>query len=520
VALMRLFRLLIFSVVALYCLYFFGLSRCGLLGPDEPRYAAIGLQMAHSGDYVMPVLWGEAWFEKPPLLYWMTAAGSRLGLDGDLAPRLPVALLSVTFLVFFFAMLRREFGARTALLAAAILATSAGWLGYSHIAVTDLPLSVTFAAGMLLLLRPDVSWRRAALSGVLFGLAVLAKGLVPFVLMLPALWFLRRNIRAIAVMLSVAVAIALPWYAAMYARAGGVFIDDFIWKHHFERFASDALQHVQPWWYYVPVLLAGLVPWTPLAALLRRQTFTDSRARFLLAWFLWGLVFFSASRNKLPGYVLPLLPAAAALFGIALDATRRAWTVLATCALLVYLFPVAEGVLPVALITGIRRAGIQFLWAPLLPVIALVISAAVLELRNHRVAATMLVSAGVVIATTHFIWTSFPVLDRTVSARQVWHKNSSKSGQPCVASSGLTFRYGLNYYFGFEVPDCTGASGELPLPAGGAAFFSSAWISGGGANVESGTSALYFMSESSTSISWPAAFSVVLYGSSTPSTGR
>jgi 4-amino-4-deoxy-L-arabinose transferase-like glycosyltransferase len=511
-------RLLLF--VALYCLYFFGLSRCGMLGPDEPRYAAIGLQMARSGDYVMPVLWGKSWFEKPPLLYWMTAAGSRMGLDSDLAPRLPVALLSVAFLIFFFAVLRREFGARAALFAAAILATSAGWLGYSHIAVTDLPLSVTFAAGMLLLLRPDVSWRRAAVSGVLFGLAVLAKGLVPLVLMLPALWFLRRNLRAVAVMLGVAIAIALPWYVAMYARAGRVFIDDFIWKHHFERFTSDALQHVQPWWYYVPVLLAGLVPWTPLAALLRRQTFVDSRARFLLAWFLWGLVFFSISRNKLPGYVLPLLPAAAALFGIALNATRRAWTALASCALLVYLFPVAEGVLPVALVTGIRRAGMQLPWMPLLPVIALVIAVAVLELRNHRVAATMLVSAGVVIAAAHFILTSFPVLDRTVSVREVWHKAAGKSGSPCVASSGLTFRYGVNYYFGFEVPDCAGASGELPLRAGGADFFSSAWISGGGAKVESGTSALYFMSARSTSTSWPAAFSVVLYGSSTPSTGR
>jgi 4-amino-4-deoxy-L-arabinose transferase-like glycosyltransferase len=455
------------AALALYCLYFAGLGRCGLLGPDEPRYAAIGLQMARSGDFVMPVLWGKPWFEKPPLLYWMTAAASRMGIDGELAPRLPLALLSVVFLLFFFAVLRREFGARAAVFATAILATSAGWLGYSHIAVTDLPLSATFAAGMLLLMRPAISLRRAVVSGALFGLAVLAKGLVPLVLLLPAVWLLRRNLRAIAVMFGVALAVALPWYAAISARAGRAFFDEFIRRQHFARFTSDALQHVQPWWYYVPVLIAGLAPWIPLAAVLRRRTFLDERARFLLVWFLWGLVFFSASRNKLPGYVLPLLPAAAALLGLALDAAKRAWVALGACAMLVYLFPVAENVLPIALVTGIRRAGVQFPWAPLIPVVALAMAAAFLELRRHRLAATLLVSAGVMVATVHFVVAAYPVLDRNVSARVAWRNVSGHPGRPCIAFGGRDFRYGLNYYFGVEVPDCAGASGELPLRAGG-----------------------------------------------------
>lgn len=453
--------------LALYCLYFIGLGRCGLLGPDEPRYAAIGLQMDRSHDVVLPVLWGKPWFEKPPLLYWMTAAGARLGLDTEFAPRLPVALLSVAFLAFFFIMLRREFGAHTAVFATAILGTSAGWLAYSHIAVTDLPLSATFAGGMLLLMSPAVSWRRAAVSGALVGLAVLAKGLVPLVLLLPAVWFLRRSVRALAMMFAVTLAVALPWYVAVSVRVGRVFFDEFIWKHHFERFASNALQHVQPWWYYMPVLIAGLAPWTPLAVLLRRRTFLDARARFFLAWFLWGFIFFSISRNKLPGYILPLMPPAAALLGLALSAARRAWIALAACATLVYLFPVAESVLPVALVTGIRRAGIHFPWMPLLPIVALAIAVTVLELRRHRLAAALLVSAGVVLATAHFAMTSFPVLDRNVSARAAWSKVSGQAGRPCVASGGRDFRYGISYYFGFEVPDCAGAAGELPLRAGG-----------------------------------------------------
>jgi 4-amino-4-deoxy-L-arabinose transferase-like glycosyltransferase len=136
--------------VALFFLYFFGLTRTGLLSADEPRYAAIGRAMAQTGDWVTPRLWGNPWFEKPPLLYWMTAIAFKAGLDQDLAPRLPVALSSVAFLIYFFLALRREFDTQVAFYATAILATSAGWLAFSHIAVTDLLMSATFAAAMLL----------------------------------------------------------------------------------------------------------------------------------------------------------------------------------------------------------------------------------------------------------------------------------------------------------------------------------------------------------------------------------
>src|ERR1700731_2653307 len=120
--------LAIAAAAALFCLYFFGLTDTGLLGPDEPRYAAIGRDMARSHDWITPRLWGEQWFEKPPLLYWMTAAGFACGLNEDMAPRLPVAAMSVAFLVFFGFAVRREFGERVAWFAGVILATSAGWL--------------------------------------------------------------------------------------------------------------------------------------------------------------------------------------------------------------------------------------------------------------------------------------------------------------------------------------------------------------------------------------------------------
>ena len=140
-------RLALLAALGLTCaLYLADLTAMGMVGPDEPRYADVGRAMAQSGDWITPRLWGHPWFEKPALLYWMTASAFRLGLGPDLAPRLPVALLSLAFLAFFWWRLRLEWDARVASYATAMLATSAGWLTYSHVAVTDLPLAVFFGS--------------------------------------------------------------------------------------------------------------------------------------------------------------------------------------------------------------------------------------------------------------------------------------------------------------------------------------------------------------------------------------
>src|SRR5579872_4799270 len=186
-------RALLRSLLAipLACLlYLFGLTRAGLISTDEPRYASIAREMAHSGDWITPRLWGSPWFEKPPLLYWMEAVAFRLGLNEDLAPRLPIAFASIAFLIFFYWILRREFGDPAASYSTVILATSAAWLGFSQIGVTDLPLTAAFSGAMLVSLgwldRADR--RYLPLAAAVLAIAVLAKGLVPLVLTLPLAW--------------------------------------------------------------------------------------------------------------------------------------------------------------------------------------------------------------------------------------------------------------------------------------------------------------------------------------------
>ncbi len=458
---LRPFAISIVSLIALTALFFVGLTRVGLLSADEPRYAAIGRAMAESGDWITPRLWGMPWFEKPPLIYWTTAIGFRLGLGDELAPRLPIALLSAGFLVFLFLAARREFGERAAWFACAILATSLGWLAFSHIAVTDLPLTVFFSAALLLALQPGRG--RAVAVGVLLGLAVLSKALVPLVLFLPAMWLLRRRAFELMSLCAATAIVALPWFILCYRYNGPPFFEDLIWKQHFARFVTASLQHVQPFWYYAPVLIAGLFPWSPaLALLFQRRLYADPRLRLLVATAAFGFLFFSASRNKLPGYLLPLVPALAILMGVALDRakTRAAGFVLAGCGLLLGCLPAIRGVVPQALLSGISHVSFP-LGFPALVLALLSIPCWLLERRGHRAGALSLVAMGIAAAFFVFVVDDLPVLDTAASARPLWRDRLSKMNSPCAANLNRSIHYGVNYYADREIPDCPPATGPV-----------------------------------------------------------
>ena len=421
-----------------------------MLGPDEPRYASIGRAMATTGDWITPRLNGQQWFEKPPLAYWLTAFGNEVHLPGEWAARLPQALLSVLFLCFFFQVLAREFSVRLATAATAILSTSAGWLAYSFAALTDLPMSAALGAAMLITLfdtRPKRGWW----AGALLGLAILAKGFVPLVLFAPLFLIARGKRISIA---AGAVIVAAPWYLLCYVRNGHVFWDDFFWKQQVARFFTPTLEHVQPFWFYVPVLLAGLFPWTPLALLLfRKKVYEDSRVLMLLAWVFYGLIFFSAARNKLPGYLLPLLPAVAIGLAAGLEKLKRREYWLAVCAALLIALPTISLLLPDALLLGLSRAGVRF--APAGLVFAAV--AGVVWWLGHKqwtdcAVITVAVAAAIGIGFVKF--NTFPRLDHTVSARGFWRANRAAVATGCLDDVDRARQYGLNYYAGHAIPAC------------------------------------------------------------------
>jgi|HubBroStandDraft_5_1064220.scaffolds.fasta_scaffold49366_2 4-amino-4-deoxy-L-arabinose transferase-like glycosyltransferase len=413
--------------------------------------------MAASHDFITPRLDHQPWFEKPPLVYWMVALGRVTQLPDEWAARLPVALASLMFLVFFYAALAREFSQRVAFAATAILSTSAGWIAYSSVAVNDLPMTAAFSAAMLIAL---FNTRRESgyLAGALLGLSILAKAFVPVVLFVPIFLIARRTRWT---MLAGCILVAAPWHLLVWLRNGSAFWQDYFWKQQVLRFFSPELQHGQPFWFYLPVILLGLFPWTPLVALIfRRKTFDDVRVRFLLAWLLFALVFFSASRNKLPGYVLPLLPPLAIVLAVAIDragAGRKWW--IASAALPLVLLPVIIPALPDALLSGIRSAPVA--WQAVaagLPFAIFAIAAWWLAWRENTNLAIATVVAGAIIALVYVKVKTFPILDQRVSVRGFWREHSAEVSGACV-DDGVRreWRYGLNYYAGRELATCTPA---------------------------------------------------------------
>ena len=449
--------LLLLALVALIGVSLSALGTAGLVGPDEPRYASIGREMALSGDWITPRLWGAPWFEKPPLLYWLIALAHYAGLSDELAARLPGALCGAAFLVFYWWALRRLGRVSEASVAVVLLGATAGWMAVGNVAATDMPLAASFNACLLAaLLWLDTGRRRwAVIAGALLGLALLAKGLVGAVLFLPVLWFARHHIRGLLLLFTGAALVALPWYVAVTAQHGMAFIRVFFLEHHFGRFTQPNLQHVQPFWFYLPVLLGLVFPWTPLFALVRRSTFNQHTERVCAAVAVFGFVFFSIATNKLPGYLLPILPAVCILLARAVVESKAPRSALAACGLLLFLMPVASAALPQILLVGLRRTTLGVVpWEYLAPVAAAAMSAWWLAKNGRTGAAIALLALFTAAGWLEIKLIALPVVDREVSVRSLWRQAEPHRGDVCVESLNRSLRYGLNYYSVAPLPDC------------------------------------------------------------------
>ena len=353
--------------------------------------------------------------------------------------------------------------------ATAILGTSAGWIAYSFAAVPDLPMSVMLGAALLIVIfdeRPGRGW----IAGALLGVAILAKGFVPLALFAPA-WLIARGKRV--QILVAATVVSAPWFVLCTVANGSVFWNEFFWKHHVARFFSSQLEHVQPIWFYVPVLLGGLFPWTPLVALLAsRKTWEDRRVKLLGWWVLLGFVFFSLSRGKLPGYLLPLMPALAILLAVALNRSSQSGWWLATCALLLTLLAPAASLLPQALLVGIRRSTITWTNSLVWAAPFVVVSAAVwwLVRRDGWDRAVLLCGLTAAVGAGAVKLRVFPALDERVSVRVFWAAHRTELEGACLEENvRRDWEYGLNYYSNHPYVPCAKAdmpTGRLRVTSG------------------------------------------------------
>ncbi|MBO9352826.1 phospholipid carrier-dependent glycosyltransferase [Bordetella petrii] len=325
--------------------------------PDEGRYAGVAWEMLRSGSHAVPLLDGMPYFHKPPLYYWLAElCFSLFGLN-EWAARVPSWLAAWGALAALYAFVRHYRDAATATLAAVILGTMPFYYGGAQFANTDMLvaglITLCVLAGADAVLRAETGRAYRAMSlaaAALAALAVLAKGLIGLVL--PGgslcLWLLlTRRWRGYAVLLRpsallVFAAVAVPWFWVMQQRFPGFFHYFFVYQH-FERFAQSGFNNVQPFWFYLPVVVGLALPWSLWGGGILRKTFWAANdphgLRSLMAvWAAVVLGFFSLPSSKLIGYVVPALPPLAVLLAEVVHAAmqrgdiRRQRRLVAICA--------------------------------------------------------------------------------------------------------------------------------------------------------------------------------------------
>jgi 4-amino-4-deoxy-L-arabinose transferase-like glycosyltransferase len=501
----------ILSVAAAFICLFTGLGAFGLVGPDEPRYAWIARAMAENGDWVTPRLYGQPWFEKPILYYWSAAIGFRLNLQPEWAARLPSAFAALAAAVAIGWLGWKHYGGdkqfleRPALLAPLIFSTSVAAIGFSRAATPDMlfsafiTLAMACAAGVLSnqgALR-DASKPKSitrareiflpALFGAFLGLAVLAKG--PAAVLLAggatALWALVTFRWRAAFRLASPVAIgafcvaALPWYV-LCAERNPDFIRIFIFQHNFQRYLTPVFQHKQPFWFFGWITLLAILPWTALMIpaaqeglrLWREKNWADSPGFFFSCWAIFPIIFFSASQSKLPGYILPAIPALALL--CAVGAARvfqksRFGSLLVAAGLGTFWLALAIFVLVEA--NGIstleteRAVWLRFSEAALLVAVLLVLGILWAGRRqNLRVAAgicSLLVVSAMVAANLRVL----PALDPFLSGRReaAFLRHDLRPDRIFTFHLNRSWNYGLAFYFHRELPEWSPENPEAAL---------------------------------------------------------
>lgn len=307
---------------------FVNLGSIPLLDPDEPVYAETPKEMIQYNDYVSPRIYGDFWYDKPPMYYWLVAVAFKtLGVN-EYAARFPSAFLGVLCVLLVYGVVGKLFNERTGFVSGLILATSIEYFYLSKAAVTDITLTFCLTASLLFFL-----WRKYYLFYLFVALATLTKGPIGFLFpgAIVFVWIvLTRNFVELKQMkipsgFAIFLAVAAPWYWAMYNIHGAAFIEGFIGVNNITRFTTAEHAHTAAWYFFIPVLIAGFFPWSSLLPQAVRSVLKDKEAGyypmlvFFIIWAAFIFVFFSISSTKLITYILPVYPPLAILVGWYLD---------------------------------------------------------------------------------------------------------------------------------------------------------------------------------------------------------
>jgi len=306
-----------------------------LANPDEGRYSEISREMAATGDWVTPRLNGLKYFEKPPLQYWASALSFRLFGENEYTARLYIVLAGFSTIALLGFLGKRLWGWDMAIASMMAIACSPYFMALGGIVTLDMGLTLWTTATLFAFIgaegardRPatQLRWMLCAWAGM--ALAVLSKGLVGIIFAGAAVFIvmvMRRDIKVLERLhlipgLAIFLAIAAPWFVAV-SMANDEFAQFFFIHEHFARFLTRAHRRVEPWWYFLPIVAAGFLPWmfampAAIARAWREEEGRDFQPlRISILWAAFVVAFFSASGSKLPTYVLPAFPPLALVLG-------------------------------------------------------------------------------------------------------------------------------------------------------------------------------------------------------------
>lgn len=320
-------------------LLFFGVSffqflgRIPLIEPDEGRYAEIPREMIERGDFITPFLNYVKYFEKPPLHYWLNALSFTVFGENEFAARFAGTLCGLLVVLLTYHVGRALFGRREGLLSALILGTSVGYLVQARINLTDMTLTFCLSAALgCFILATRKEEPRKGLHYHLFyifaALAVLAKGLIGIVLpgaiiflylLLTKRWALLKEMRLLTG-IPLFLLVCAPWFILVSVR-NPEFARFFFIHEHFERFLTRVHGRYQPFWFFIPVLLGCMLPWSFFLPAAIKRVWSERKNEgwdhrlFLILWAAVIFLFFSKSNSKLIPYILPVFPALSILIG-------------------------------------------------------------------------------------------------------------------------------------------------------------------------------------------------------------
>jgi len=443
----RRYAFIVLGIALFLALWFGNLEFRDLVDPDEGRYAEIPREMVATGDWVTPRLNDLKYFEKPPLQYWITAISYQIFSVDEWVARLWPALAGLAGALLVFAAGSRLYDRRTGLLAAMMLLGMMLYVLCAHFLTLDMTVTLFLSAtvlGIAVAQRDGagVAERRRwmLLAWIAAGAAVLTKGLIGIVLpagTVLAYVLMQRDYRVLRRFhalpgIALFLLVCVPWFALVSAR-NPEFARFFFWQEHVERYLFPGHGRSGPWWYFLPILAIGVMPFLGLLAWSAPRWWRATTAgefrhtRFLALWVAIVLVFFSASSSKLPDYILPIFPALALLLAYEFDRvpSRTLAALLAiwspVLVIVVWLVPLTYDRAHVIGSAAYFRDYLPWLEVGLGMLVLGLLAGAVMALRGKRVAAIATASAVSLTATTLAL-TGHQYMSALYSTEQSYHR--------------------------------------------------------------------------------------------------